>query len=43
MISEEDSIENKSMGTEGSMLFDPSKQRKVRERVAKMRQKNQAN
>ena len=34
---------NNSLSSEGSALFDPAKQRRVKERLAKLRQKNQAN
>ena len=40
--SEEDS-ESKSQYSEGSALFDPDKQARVRDRVRKLREKNQAN
>ena len=41
--SEDDSSENKSQYTQESALFDPEKQARVRARVQKLREKNQAN
>ena len=41
-MSEEES-DSKSQFSEQSALFDPEKQRKVRARLEKMRQKNDAN
>ena len=35
--------DNKSLTSEGSALFDPGKQRRVKERLAKAMQKNEAN
>ena len=42
-MTDEDSADNKSVISEQSALFDPSKQSKVRERVQRLREKNIAN